>query len=58
MTTPVTTEHEDRVSCPRCEAPMRREYDGMRSPPMPEVFWFCTNAECVDGVRNRIFSGG
>jgi hypothetical protein len=37
---------------------MRREYDGVRNPPMPQVFWFCINADCEDGVRNRIYSGG
>ena len=37
---------------------MRREFDGVRNPPMPGVFWFCTNADCEDGKRNRLYSGG
>jgi hypothetical protein len=37
---------------------MRREFDGVRNPPMPGVFWFCTNTECEDGGRNRLYSGG
>ena len=37
---------------------MRREFDGVRNPPMPGVFWFCTELDCEDGRRNRVFSGG
>ena len=37
---------------------MRREFDGVRNPPEPGVFWFCTNLECEDGKRNPLFSGG
>ena len=37
---------------------MRREHDGVRMPPMPKVFWFCTNVECADGKQNRLYSGG
>lgn len=37
---------------------MRKEYDGIRQPPMPSVFWFCTNSACADGERNRLFQGG
>ena len=37
---------------------MRKEYDGVRQPPMPSAFWFCTNKTCADGVRNRLFQGG
>ena len=58
MTTPVTNENANSLPCPRCGASMRREYDGVRNPPMPQVFWFCFNADCEDGVRNRIYSGG
>ena len=46
------------VMCPKCGAPMRRERDGVREPPMPHVFWFCTNVDCEDGKRNQIYSGG
>ena len=46
------------ASCPTCGQPMRRELDGMRVPPMPQVFWFCTNSSCADGNRNRLFRGG
>jgi hypothetical protein len=37
---------------------MRREFDGVRNPPAPGVFWFCTNLDCEDGKRNPLFSGG
>ena len=58
MTIPVAREEVAEVPCPVCEEPMRREFDGVRSPPMPEVFWFCTNRNCEDGRRNRVYSGG
>ena len=44
--------------CPVCGRPMRRELDGFRRPPMPQVFWFCANIECEDGKKNRTYSGG
>ena len=44
--------------CPTCKQPMRREMDGVRTPPMPTIFWFCTNKECKDGERNKLFRGG
>ena len=44
--------------CPKCKEPMRRERDGVRAPPMPEIFWFCTNQKCEDGKSNKVFSGG
>ena len=46
------------ANCPVCGEPMRREVDGVRVPPMPHTFWFCTNRDCDDGKRNRIYSGG
>ena len=46
------------VPCPTCGQPMRREFDGMRTPPMPKVFWFCINVDCEDGKENRTFHGG
>ena len=46
------------ASCPTCGETMRREIDGTRVPPMPHVFWFCTNSECADGQRNRLYRGG
>ena len=58
MATPVAREKTEDTTCPKCGQPMRREFDGVRNPPMPGVFWFCTNAECGDGGRNRIYSGG
>ena len=58
MTTPVVNETVGEVACSRCGAPMRREFDGVRTPPMPGVFWFCINSECEDGKRNKIYSGG
>ena len=55
----MTTPNTPRPSiCPACGEPMRRELDGMRVPPMPQVFWFCTNAHCEDGRRNKLFRGG
>ena len=47
-----------RPACPACGQPMTREIDGLRSPPMPEVFWFCTNGRCEDGKQNKIYYGG
>ncbi len=55
MTSPETPK---RVSCPACGESMRRELDGVRVPPMPQVFWFCTNSNCEDGKRNRLYRGG
>jgi len=37
---------------------MRREFDGVRVPPMPGIFWFCTNAACEEGKGNKLYSGG
>ena len=45
-------------TCPTCGQAMRREIDGVRVPPMPQVFWFCTNPNCKDGERNALFRGG
>ena len=47
-----------RSACPKCGHDMRREHDGVRVPPMPKVFWFCTNSDCEDGRNNRLYSGG
>ena len=58
MTTPVVREDVEKATCPTCGEPMRREFDWVRNPPMPGVFWFCTNADCADGKGNRIYSGG
>ena len=58
MTTPVVRENTPDVVCPTCTQSMRREFDGVRNPPMPAIFWFCTNTVCEDGKRNRIHSGG
>jgi len=58
MTQPVSREEVPEISCPICEHAMRREFDGVRNPPMPGIFWFCTNTDCQDGKRNRIYSGG
>ncbi len=55
MTTP---ERPERAACPACGEGMRRELDGLRVPPMPQVFWFCTNSSCPDGSRNKLFRGG
>ena len=52
------SESRDQANCPTCGEPMRRERDGVRSPPMPQVFWFCINARCEDGKQNQIYSGG
>ena len=52
------TDASETAVCPRCGEPMRRERDGVRMPPMPQVFWFCVNIECEDGKRNQIYSGG
>lgn len=58
MTTPVVQEKIDNVRCPTCGEAMRREFDGVRTPPMPGIFWFCINPNCDDGKRNKIYSGG
>ena len=58
MTTPVVREDVEKTKCPVCGQPMRRESDGVRNPPMPGTFWFCTNIDCEDGKRNRVYSGG
>ena len=58
MTTPVVREQVNAATCPSCGNPMRREYDGVRTPPMPAVFWFCIDADCADGKSNQIYSGG
>ena len=49
---------EAAALCPACGSPMRKEYDGVRQPPMPRVFWFCTNARCPEGKDNLLFQGG
>ena len=55
----MTTERgSGKAACPTCGEAMRREKDGVRLPPMPNVFWFCPNLKCEDGKRNRVFSGG
>ena len=58
MTTPVERENVSKTPCPTCGEPMRREFDGVRNPPMPGIFWFCTNSDCKDGGNNRLYSGG
>ncbi len=58
MTTPAERENVPEVRCPVCGESMRREFDGVRNPPMPGIFWFCTNPECDDGKKNRLYSGG
>lgn len=58
MTTPNARENVEKPLCPICGTPLRREFDGVRNPPMPGVFWFCTNGDCEDGRRNKIYSGG
>ena len=58
MTTPAEREPVPEVPCPVCKQNMRREFDGVRQPPMPSVFWFCTNAQCDDGKRNHLYQGG
>jgi len=58
MTTPVVREQVNAPECPSCGHPMRRESNGVRTPPMPAVFWFCTDKNCGAGMRNRIYSGG
>ena len=55
MTRPI---ERNPAMCPNCKEPMRRELDGVRAPPMPKLFWFCTNRDCEDGKRNRVYSGG
>ena len=32
------TDASETAMCPRCGEPMRRERDGVRMPPMPQVF--------------------
>ncbi len=54
---PVTAKPEKAI-CSVCGTPMRRESNGLRRPPMPEVFWFCTNPQCEDGKRNKLYYGG
>ena len=58
MTIPVVREEIAKVNCPTCGEPMRREFDGIRNPPLPGIFWFCTNLDCQDGKGNRTYSGG
>ena len=58
MTEPVARERVDTPACPSCDSPMRREFDGVRNPPLPGVFWFCTDLECDDGRRNKLYHGG
>ena len=58
MTTPVAHENVESAPCPTCGEPMRREFDGVRNPPMPSLFWFCTNTDCKDGTRNKLYMGG
>ena len=53
-----STEGGQQPVCPICGQPMRRELDGARVPPMPHVFWFCTNSNCADGEKNKLFRGG
>ena len=54
MSTSSVTDN-NQTACPVCGEPMRREFDGVRNPPMPHVFWFCINPKCDDGNRNKIF---
>ncbi len=49
---------DDKAVCPICGKSMRREVDGVRVPPMPTVFWFCTNVDCPEGAKNKLFRGG
>ncbi|MCH7653291.1 MAG: hypothetical protein IIB14_06395 [Chloroflexi bacterium] len=58
MTTPVERQDTPTAACPSCGNPMRREFDGVRVPPMPTIFWFCTNAACEEGKGNKLYSGG
>ena len=58
MATSTEPRREIQAPCPLCERPMRRERDGLRVPPMPTVFWFCSNVDCEDGRNNRLYSGG
>ena len=58
MTTESNTNTVPTSVCPKCSREMRREHDGLRVPPMPHVFWFCTNSDCDDGRNNRLYSGG
>ena len=58
MTTPVVREDVAQATCPTCGRAMRREINGIRTPPMPGLFWFCTNLDCKDGKQNHIYSGG
>ncbi len=58
MTTASDSNMETMSVCPKCGQDMRREHDGVRVPPMPKVFWFCTNVDCDDGRNNRLYSGG
>lgn len=55
MSTPAQSQ---RAPCPKCGESMRQEKDGVRLPPMPHVFWLCTNSRCEDGKKNRVYSGG
>ena len=52
------TNAKNGADCPACGATMRREIDGVRRPPMPQVFWFCTNSNCEDGNKNKLYRGG
>ena len=56
-TSPGTNDGKSAV-CPVCGTQMRREHDGVRVPPMPNVFWFCVNVDCEEGRNNRLYSGG
>ena len=58
MTTESNTNTVPASVCYKCGQEMRREHDGVRVPPMPKVFWFCTNVDCEDGKGNRLYSGG
>ena len=58
MATPDESDSVETPSCPICGQSMRREIDGVRNPPMPGVFWFCTNVDCEDGKKNPLYSGG
>ena len=49
---------DQEVTCPVCNQLMRKEYDGVRRPPAPKIFWFCVNTQCEEGSGNRLYQGG
>ena len=56
MTQPVVRKRVPALGCPECDEPMRLEYNGVRR--RPHVSWYCVNARCKDGSRNRLHEGG